>query len=145
MAQPFEHDQTGVSLWTVEHIEARQQAVREAASGGRTLNGADESRDPIAEAEAEGWYEGFDDADIMAIEEAELEAGRMAGERANAKKQNMSLNSGGGGNDGGDGYAIMEVDEWMKMQSTIDEEPLVSWALAWKEHTITEKADLCML
>lgn len=108
MAQPFEHDQTGVSLWTVEHIEARQQAVREAAEGGRTLNGADESRDPVAEAEAEGWYEGFDDADIMAIEEAELEAGRLASERASAKKSGLGLNDGGGA-DGG--YSIMEVDE----------------------------------
>lgn len=71
MAQPFEHDQTGVSLWTLEHIEARQAAVKEAAEGGRMLQGADEQRDPDAEAEREGWYDGFDDADIMAIEEME--------------------------------------------------------------------------
>lgn len=74
MAQPFEHDQTGVSLWTLEDVENRQAAVRAAAEGGRMLSGPDETRDPAAEAEAEGWYEGFEDADIMAIEEAELEA-----------------------------------------------------------------------
>lgn len=96
MAQPFEHDQTGVSLWTVEHIEARQQAVREAAEGGRTLTGADESRDPVAEAEADGWYEGFEDADIMAIEEAEMEASSIQ-----AKKQR----------NGGGAVISMEVDE----------------------------------
>lgn len=71
MAQPFEHDQTGVSLWSLEHIEARQQAVREAAEGGRTLPGADETRDPVAQAEAEEWYEGFSDADIMAVEDGD--------------------------------------------------------------------------
>jgi len=71
MAQPFEHDQTGVSLWSVEHIEARQAAVREAAEGGILLPGADETRDPEAEAEAHEWYEGFSDADIMAIEDAD--------------------------------------------------------------------------
>lgn len=72
MAQPFEHEQTGVSLWQLEHIEARQAAVREAAEGGRMLQGADETKDPDAEAEAAGWYDGFSDADIMAIEEADM-------------------------------------------------------------------------
>lgn len=71
MAQPFEHDQTGVSLWSLEHIEARQAAVREAAEGGRTLEGADQQVAESAAQEAEGWYEGFDDADIIAIEDAE--------------------------------------------------------------------------
>lgn len=70
MAQPFEHDQTGVSMWSLEHIEARQKAVREAAEGGRTLGGADEVRNPVADAEAEGWFEGFEDEEIMAIDEA---------------------------------------------------------------------------
>ena len=83
MAQPFEHDQTGVSLWSLEHIEARQAAVREAAEGGRTLEGADQQQDDAAAAEREGWYEGFDDADIVAIEEAE------AAERP-AKKSRLS-------------------------------------------------------
>ena len=73
MAQPFEHDQTGVSLWSLEHIEARQQAVREAADGGRMLAGADETRDPEAQTEAERWYEGFDDTDIMAVDEEEVQ------------------------------------------------------------------------
>ena len=71
MAQPFEHDQTGVSLWSLEHIEARQAAVREAAEGGRTLEGADQQVAEGAQMEAEGWYEGFDDADIIAIEDAD--------------------------------------------------------------------------
>lgn len=71
MAQPFEFDQTGVSLWSLEHIEARQAAVREAAEGGRTLQGADEAVADEAMQEREGWYEGFDDADIIAIEDAE--------------------------------------------------------------------------
>lgn len=103
MAQPFEHDQTGVSLWTVEHIEARQQAMREAAEGGRTLSGADESRDPAAEAEAEGWYEGFSDADIMAIEDAETEATALA-------KKRRAIGGGNGGN-GSSAALAMEVDE----------------------------------
>lgn len=102
MAQPFEHDQTGVSLWTVEDIENRQQAVREAAEGGRTLSGADETRDPHAEAEAEGWYEGFDDADIMAIEEAEMEAHSM---QARKQKQQTVASNGLGE------PLMMEVDE----------------------------------
>lgn len=102
MAQPFEHDQTGVSLWTVEDIENRQQAVREAAEGGRMLNGADETRDPAAEAEAEGWYEGFDDADIMAIEEAEMEA-----QSIQARKQKHQS----GQSNGLGAPLAMEVDE----------------------------------
>lgn len=92
MAQPFEHDQTGVSLWTLEHIEARQAAMREAAQGGRTLEGADESRDPVAEAEMEGWYEGFSDADIMAIEEADA-AANMPKKKGSAPAPTATRNS----------------------------------------------------
>ena len=83
MAQPFEHDQTGVSLWALEHIEARQAAVRAAAEGGMSLDGADQNVNPDAQAEAEGWYDGFDDADIIAIEEAES-ANRRPAKKARA-------------------------------------------------------------
>jgi len=74
----------------LEHIEARQQAVREAAEGGRLLDGADEARDPQAQAEAEEWFEdAFDEADIMAIEEAEAQDNLKL-----AKKGAMSGQSG---------------------------------------------------
>lgn len=97
MAQPFEHNlQNGISLWSVEHIEARQAAVREAAEGGRLLPGADETRAPEADAEANEWYEGFDgisDADIMAIEGADTRA-------PVTEKVEHALSAGAGASDG---------------------------------------------
>lgn len=84
ISQPFDHSQTGISLWTLEDIEARQKRDREkvdneladAVEGG-LIKKKDEggaSLQPIKNGGANGGFLAYDDdADIVMEEEEELD------------------------------------------------------------------------
>jgi DNA excision repair protein ERCC-2 len=58
MAQPFEQDETGVSLWGLADIEARQAAM--------AMDVDDTAPEPpVATAEDDAFFAGLDDADLL--------------------------------------------------------------------------------
>lgn len=100
ISQPFDHSQTGISLWTLEDIEERQKrdsekVENEIANGieGGLIKKKDEggaSLQPMKNGDASGGFLAYDDADIMMEEDEMDEFASLGIDAAELEKMELS-------------------------------------------------------
>jgi DNA excision repair protein ERCC-2 len=91
ISQPFDHSQTGISLWTLEDIEERQKRdlekvdneIADGIEGGASLQ-------PMKNGDASGGFLAYDDADIMMEEDEMDEFASLGIDAAELEKMELS-------------------------------------------------------